>query len=94
MRRFVFASATALALASLGSAPALAQDAQQQQQQEQQQTTRKAADPNEVVCEKQQETGSRLMSHEVCMTRGQWMEQRRQERMDIDKAQIERPMQN
>lgn len=92
MRRFVFASAMALALASLGSAPALAQDAQQQQQQEQQQTTRKAADPNEVVCEKQQETGSRLGSERVCMTRSQWAEQRRLDRQDIERAQTSRPM--
>ncbi|HEX5239182.1 MAG TPA: hypothetical protein VFW39_12060 [Sphingomicrobium sp.] len=55
-------------------------------------TGTKTADLNAVVCEKEQDTGSRLTSHRVCMTRGQWMEERRQERMDIDRAQVERPM--
>ena len=55
---------------------------------------KKAPDMNEVVCEKEQDTGSRLMSHKVCMTRSQWAEQRRLERMDIDKAQVDRPMHN
>jgi hypothetical protein len=53
---------------------------------------KKTPDLNQVVCEKEQDTGSRLMSHKVCMTRGEWNEQRRLQRMDIDKAQIQRPM--
>ena len=88
MLRFVFISAAALAVASIAS-PGFAQDSQQQQQQ---QTGKKAADPNEVVCEKQQETGSRLASERVCMTRSQWAEQRRLDRQDIEKAQTSRPM--
>ena len=90
MLRFVFISAAALAVASIAS-PGFAQDSQQQQQQ-QQQAGKKAADPNEVVCEKQQETGSRLASERVCMTRSQWAEQRRLDRQDIEKAQTSRPM--
>lgn len=89
MRRIVFISLAAALLAPLASAPAVAQGAQQQQQQ---QTTRKAADPNEVVCEKQEETGSRLASQRVCMTRSQWAEQRRVDRQDIDKAQMQRDL--
>jgi len=53
---------------------------------------KKAPDPNEVVCEKQQDVSSRLVSHKVCMTRGQWMEQQRLDRQEIDKAQMQRPM--
>ena len=87
MARFVFISLAAVALAPLASAPAFAQDSQQQQQ-----TTKKTPDPNEVVCEKQQETGSRLASERVCMTRSQWAEQRRLARQDIDKAQTEHGM--
>lgn len=84
MRKLVLISAAALALTPLAWTPALAQDSQQQQ------TTRKAADPNEVVCEKQQETGSRLSSERVCMTRSQWAEQRRLDRQEIEKAQTQR----
>lgn len=55
---------------------------------------KKVPDPNEVVCEKERDSSSRLISNEVCMTRGQWAEQRRLTRMEIDKAQIDRPMQH
>ena len=89
MRKIGFICVAAVALAALASAPAFAQDSQQQQQQ---QTKRKAADPNEVVCEKQQDTGSRLTSERVCMTRSQWAEQRRLDRQEIEKAQTERPV--
>ena len=88
MRKIGFISVAAVALAALAPAPAFAQDSQQQQQQ----TKRKAADPNEVVCEKQQDTGSRLTSERVCMTRSQWAEQRRLDRQEIEKAQTERPV--
>jgi hypothetical protein len=53
---------------------------------------KKTRDPNEVICEKQQEIGSRLASKRVCMTRSQWQEQRRLDRQDLDKAQMQRPM--
>ena len=56
------------------------------------QPEKKAPDPNEVVCEKQQDTSSRLIVHKVCMTRSQWSEQRRLDRQEIDKAQTLRPM--
>ncbi|HEX5239181.1 MAG TPA: hypothetical protein VFW39_12055 [Sphingomicrobium sp.] len=88
MRKFVAISLAGIAAAPLASAPAFAQDTQQQQQT----TTKKVPDPNEVVCEKQQETGSRLASERVCMTRSQWAEQRRVARQEIDRAQTERGM--
>lgn len=56
------------------------------------QQAKKVPDPNEVVCEKQQDTSSRLIFHKVCMTRGEWSEQRRLDRQEIDKAQTLRPM--
>jgi invasion protein IalB len=87
MRTLLFASAAALFLTTLPSAPALAQE----QQQNQQQQAKKAADPNEVVCEKQQEIGSRIATDRVCMTRSQWAEQRRLTRQDIDKVQTQQP---
>jgi invasion protein IalB len=86
MRSLVLMFAAAAVVTPAASGPAFAQ-AQQQQP-----STKKAADPNEVVCEKQEETGSRLSSHRVCMTRSQWAEQRRADRLEIDKAQTQRDL--
>jgi len=47
----------------------------------------KQTDPNRVICEKVQETGSRLNSRKVCMTAQQWEEQRRRNREDLQDAQ-------
>jgi invasion protein IalB len=44
-------------------------------------------DPNRIVCEKIQETGSRLNSRKVCMTAQQWEEQRRRDRENLQDAQ-------
>lgn len=71
----------------IGSAPAFAQTAPGLQQP---QAAKPDKDPNEVICEKQKETGSRLASHQVCMTRAQWAEQRRLNRQDIEKVQTQR----
>lgn len=35
-----------------------------------------ARDPNEVVCERQDDTGSRVSAHKVCKTRAEWEAQR------------------
>jgi invasion protein IalB len=86
MRNLVLVSLSALVLTPLASAPAVAQADQQQQ------SAKKALDPNQVVCEKQEETGSRLASKRVCMTRSQWAEQRRLDRQDIDRAQTQKSM--
>jgi len=47
----------------------------------------KNTDPNRIVCEKQQETGSRLNSRKICMTFQQWEEQRRRDRENLQDAQ-------
>lgn len=47
----------------------------------------KQKDPNQVVCEKVEELGTRLSAKKVCMTRSEWAERRRQDRMDIDRTQ-------
>jgi hypothetical protein len=92
-----YAAMAALAVGALGASA----HAQQQQQQSAQSAPitvtgtpvpKKAADPNEVVCEKQQDVSSRLVFHKVCMTRSEWNEQRRLDRQEIDKAQVQRPM--
>ncbi|MEW6597498.1 MAG: hypothetical protein AB1429_08380 [Pseudomonadota bacterium] len=33
-------------------------------------------DPNEVICERQDDTGSRVSAHKVCKTRAEWEAQR------------------
>jgi invasion protein IalB len=81
----------ALAALLASSAPAVAQQPAQARPQGE---VKKASDPNEIVCEKQHDTGSRLMMHKVCMTRSQWSEQRRLDRQDIEKVQVLRPMAN
>lgn len=48
---------------------------------------KKQPDPNEVVCEKQKELGSRLSMKRVCMTRAEWAQRRLLDRQEVDKAQ-------
>lgn len=48
------------------------------------------ADP--VVCERVTEIGSRLRAKKVCMTKSQWQEQRRGDRSNIERSQIQRGM--
>lgn len=85
--------ACALAAAAAGllaSAPAAAQTAAATAPAA---TSQKPADPNnEVVCEKQEITGSRLGSRRICMTRAKWAERRLQDRQEIEKAQTNRGM--
>lgn len=84
MRQLVFVTAAALFISPVASSPAFAQAATPAAPQA------KSLDPNEVVCEKEEETGSRLGGHKVCMTRAQWAEQRRLNRQDIEKIQTQR----
>jgi invasion protein IalB len=51
---------------------------------------KKTKDPNEIVCQKIEEIGSRLATKRVCMTRAEWAERQRLDRMDTDRAQIQR----
>jgi invasion protein IalB len=85
MRRFEFVTAVSLLISPVAAAPAFAQTAPVAPQ------AKNAHDPNEVVCEKEEETGSRLSSHRVCKTRAEWAEQRRLNRADIEKIQTQRP---
>lgn len=50
----------------------------------------KAKDPNQVVCEKIEVLGSRVATKKVCMTRSEWAEKKRLERMELDRAQVQR----
>jgi hypothetical protein len=68
----------------LSAAPALAQTQDGQK-------PAKQADPNRIICEKVQETGSRLNSRKVCMSAQQWEEQRRRDRENLQDAQQRSP---
>lgn len=54
--------------------------------------TGKVQNPNEMVCEKQDATGSRLAKRRVCMTRAQWADRRLEDRQEIEKVQVQRGM--
>ena len=45
---------------------------------------------SQMVCRPIKETGSRLSKRRICMTREQWVEQKRIMRSDLDQAQTRR----
>jgi len=47
----------------------------------------KGKDPNRVICEKVEDTGSRVASAKICMTAQQWEEKRRADREYLEDAQ-------
>ena len=65
------------------AAPALAQS----QAKGQPAPTSKAKDPNRIICQKVEETGSRVASAKICMTAQQWEEKRRGDREYLEDAQ-------
>ena len=81
MRSLTQAGIAAALLTCVAAAPAAAQS-----------DDKKTPDPNEMICEKQRELGSRLAVKRVCMTRAQWAQQRLTQRQDVEKAQTYRPM--
>ena len=50
----------------------------------------KPYDPNEIVCKKEESTGSRLGAKRVCMTRVQWADRQLQDRQELERAQVQR----
>jgi hypothetical protein len=89
MRKLLITIAPAVLVTGM-SAPAFGQSAPPAQAQ--QQAAKPARDPNEIVCERQQELGSRIASARVCKTRAEWAEERRAQRADVDKAQMQRDL--
>jgi len=47
-------------------------------------------DPNQIVCTRQRDTGSRVMQSRICMTQREWEIFRREQRQAIDRAQTTR----
>lgn len=80
----------AAALIASVASPALAQTTTTQGAQPA--TARAAQDPNEVICQKQEETGSRLVKKKVCMTRAEWADRQLQDRQELERAQTRRGM--
>ena len=80
---------SAMAAASLGLVHTAAA-AQAQPQQPAQQQAPVVGDPNEVVCEKQKQLGSRIATKRICKTRAEWAAQRLSDRMDVEKTQVQR----
>ncbi len=78
-------SVVAFVIGSMASGTVFAEGSQQQPNKK---------DPNEVVCERQEETGSRLSSVRVCKTRAQWAEDRRLTRQEIEQVQTQRGCQD
>lgn len=76
MVRTAAAAIVAASLLSLAATSASAQD-----------KAKKAHDPNEVVCKREEVLGSRLQSRKVCMTRAQWAEQRQLDRQNVERSQ-------
>jgi hypothetical protein len=82
--------ALALMLAALTAAAALAQQPAPAPRSARPGRANARFDPNEIVCRLQQENGSRLNWHRVCVTRAQWAEQLRLDRQNTEKAQTNR----
>ena len=80
MIRKILSFIAAAAMVSVTPAVAQASDAEM----------KSSKDPNEVVCEKQEVLGSRVATKRICMTRAEWAEKRRVERLEIERAQTGR----
>jgi invasion protein IalB len=73
----------AIVLMAALAAPAAAQNAAPTQ------ATAPAAskDPNRIICERQEEIGSRIAAKKVCKTAAEWQLERQQQRDDVTKFQ-------
>lgn len=81
-------SALFLAIMSLTASPAAAQITfEDQPQPAQANPNSKLKDPNKVICERQDDIGSRLGGKKVCKTALQWQEERREQRNDVERIQ-------
>jgi hypothetical protein len=49
-------------------------------------------DPNETICRRYRESGSRIAIRRVCMTREEWTAFNRELRQNVDRAQLTRVM--
>lgn len=89
MKKLMFA----LAFASVSSiaAPVFAQTQPVQAVPVQAQTANSGYD-QQLVCEREEETGSRLASHKTCHTRSEWAQIKRDQRDMTEHTQTQRTM--
>ena len=59
-----------------------------------QQQAAKPAYADQMVCETQEEIGSRLATHKICHTRSQWAQIHQDERSQTEHTQMQRTMIN
>jgi hypothetical protein len=50
------------------------------------------ADPNQIVCVNERDTGSRVATRRVCRTRAEWAEHNAEQRRTLDRVQGFRPV--
>jgi hypothetical protein len=50
------------------------------------------ADPNQIVCVSERDTGSRVATRRVCRTRAEWAEHNAEQRRTLDRVQGFRPV--
>ena len=78
----IFAAATAalvLAAPAVAQTPPAAQSAAP--------ATAKDKDPNRIICERQEEIGTRLGGKKVCKTAAEWQQERQQQRETLEGVQ-------
>jgi hypothetical protein len=49
-----------------------------------------ANNADEIVCQKEEITGSRLGAKRICMKRSEWADRRLQDRQELERVQIQR----
>ena len=85
----LYCASVAAALLAATAAPALAQSTATSANQ----APANAApvnNPNEIVCEKQETTGSRIGARRVCMSRAEWADRKLQDRQELERVQVQR----
>jgi hypothetical protein len=70
--------------------PAVAQPAAAPTQTQAATESKSAENSNEIVCQKQEVTGSRLGVKRICMTRSEWADRRMQDRQELERVQVQR----
>lgn len=86
MCRVAYIAGMALAVTVM-TTPASSQAAQEAPQQAK---PKRAHDLNEVVCERQQDLGTRLGGRKICKTRAEWAEERRLSHQELDRFTTQR----
>ena len=91
MLNFIRATSACALIAGL-SAPAVSQAPTAIDPRAPSVATAPKADPNEVVCQKQEVVGSRLAVRRICKTRAEWADLQIQDRQEIERVQVRRGM--